>query len=148
MRRVQFEVDPEMCRNLRLICVWAQWKCEVGFQVLDRNRLVVFDLHALGSIGKDGHDLGAEHSAPACFFYAALAHLQKPWVDRLGLELRVNLFSTFSFEDHRRNPRWTIPHCKVGDGSTTGQRKNVIALLDSRSVVGEYLPHKDFRISV
>src|SRR5262249_11344215 len=147
-RGMQLEIDAEKSCCLRLIRVRAQRNRKIGFLVFDRNGLMVFKFEPLGTKCRNGDDTSAEDRAAFRFFRSALAHLQKPRIDRLLLELVVDFFRALALQDHRWNPRWTVPNREVGHHGKARQRKNVIALLDSAGVIRKDLADKDSHVAV
>src|SRR5215475_5916068 len=83
MGRTQFEVDAQMPNCLCRISIRAQWNREIRFQVLGRDRLVIFDLQPFGSVYGDRRNARAEDGTTLRLFRSALAHLQQPWIDGL-----------------------------------------------------------------
>ena len=60
VRRRQFEVHRHLARRESVVGIGPQRDREQGLEVLDRDALVVLDLHALGAVRCDGKYLRAE----------------------------------------------------------------------------------------
>src|ERR1700676_4279704 len=116
----QFEVNPEMAGNLRLIGIGPERNREMGLEVFDRDRLVIFEFQALCSECWDRNDAGAEYGAALGFFGTAFPHLEQSRINRLLFQLVVNLSSAFAFEDDGGNAHGSVPNGKIGNGSPAG----------------------------
>src|ERR1700732_4186343 len=85
----QFEIYLQMTCCLGLISVGAQRNREIRLEILNWDRLVIFDFQPLRSIGRNGDNARAEHRRALGFFRATLTHLEKSGIDRLLLELVI-----------------------------------------------------------
>ncbi len=143
----QLKTKPEIPRSLRLVGVGPQGNREIRFEVFDRDGFVILEFQPLCAKGRNGHDAGAEDGALLGFFLAALPHLQQPRIDRLLLQLVVDLFRALALQNHRGNSRGAIPNGEVGNGGPRRQGENVVALfnavasaLEMRDAVMNHLP--------
>ena len=113
MLRAELKINPQAPRGLRLIRIRPQRYRKIGFQVLHGNGFVIFKFQPLCSIRRNRHNLCAEDRASLCFFRAALAHLKQSWIDRLSLQLVVNLLGSLAFQNGRGNSCRSVPYGKI-----------------------------------
>src|SRR5690348_9588317 len=102
-----------MLGGLSLVGVRMEWNSEKGRKILDRNRLVVFDLHALGAISRNRHDACAENRGAPRLLCRPLACLQQAWINSLRFQAAVDFFRTPPFEDNARNASDAVPDREI-----------------------------------
>src|ERR1700691_1193621 len=83
MSRIEFEMNRELLRHLRVVRIGMERKREVGFQVLHGNALVVLDLEPLRSITGNRSDLRAEDVAAPRLVRPELSHFEQSAIHRL-----------------------------------------------------------------
>src|ERR1700722_1098628 len=121
--------------GLRRVSVWPQRNREIRLEVLDRNRLVIFDLEPLRAIRRNGCDARAKDGTAFRLLGSAFAHLEETGVDGLLLQLVVDFFGAFAFEDYGGQAYGSVPGGEIGDCRMAGKRENVIPFYDSASVI-------------
>ena len=92
--------------------------------------------------------LGAENRRAPRIGRVVFPHLQQPRVDRLPLEVLVNLPRAAALENHAGNARNAVPDGEIGDRRPARQREDPVAFEDARIVAGEDLPDRDARHAV
>src|SRR5208283_3558289 len=145
---MQFEIDAQMSRGLRLVSVWPQWNRKIRFEVFDRDRFVILDLQPLRAPRRNWRDAGAEDRIALGFLGTALTHLQQAWVNRLLLELVVDFFRALAFKDHCRQSHGPVPGGEIGNRGVAGQRENVIPFFNGAGMVGKHLANEDARVAI
>ena len=109
---------------------------------------MIFDLHPLGAVRRDGKDPGTERCRVAGFVGATFTLLQKAGIDPLGCELVVDLFRAFALQDHCRDPSEAVPYREIRNGGSAGKRKDVISFLNTPGMVGEDLADENASVAI
>src|SRR5271166_1468275 len=148
LRHVQLEIDAQMSGGLCRIGIRPQRDREVGLEVFDRDRFVIFDLEPLRAKGGNRHYARTENGSALCFLGASFAHLQKAGIDRLLLELVIELLSALAFENDGRQAHGTIPSSEVGDRRMARQGENVVPFFYMARVIGKNLPYENPSIPI
>ncbi len=148
MRGPQFEIDSEMVRHLCMVCIRAQRNREIRFEILDRNRLVVFEFQTLRPISRNRNNPRTENGAALSFLGATLSHLKQPRINGLLLQFVINLAGALALQDHSRNAHRAVPHGKIGNCRPARQCENVVPFLNAGRMVGEDLAHKHASIAI
>ena len=148
MLRFQFERDLELARLLGLVRIRTQRDGEMRRQIFDRDALVVFDFEPLGPVRGNRYDAGAEFGSAARLVGASVSDLQEAGIDRLPLQIVIDVAGTAPLHDHTGNARDVIPNGEIGDDRAHRQRENISPLGNQRRVVGEDLPDADAGVAV
>ncbi len=117
--------NGELGGRLRAIRIGPERQCKKRLELLYEQALLVFQLHPLGAVRRDGNDLATEHGGAASFIGIAFAGLQKTGVDGLRFGHGVDFFSALALQDDARNAGHVVPDCKVGNQGAIRQGKRV-----------------------
>jgi hypothetical protein len=145
---VEFEAETEVLRGLLCVGRGLERQSEGLAELKGGEALVVLELDALGAVGGDGDDPGAEGGGGFGVRAVALSGFEEPGVDGLEASLIVDLFGALAFEDDGGDADGAVPGGEVGDGAAGGEGEDVGAFLDFGGVVGEDLGDEDAGVAV